>query len=147
MICETVGCPTSTNGRIAPGPDGIEVPLADALGEVDVAPALLDVAEQLVQSDLLVMGDRGLDVPVAEGAAVGGLHRDGVPLVLDEDLARRDRVDGGAVGRRDVDAEVEGVARVLHARVVEEAAHGVLAIERLDGPGVGSSHRQERSKR
>ena len=132
---------------MAPGRIGIDVLLVDALGEVDVAPALLDVPEQLVQADLLVVGDRGLHVPVAEGAPVGRLHGDGVALVLDEDPPGRDRVDGGAVGRRDVDAEVERVARVLHARVVEEAAHRVLAIERLDGPGVGSSHRQERSKR
>ena len=63
--------------------------------------------------DLLVVGDGRLDVPVAEGAAVRRLDGDGVPVILDEDLAGRDRVDGGAVGRRDVDAEVEGVARVL----------------------------------
>ena len=87
-----------------------------------------------------MVGDGRLDVPVAERAAVGRLHGHGVPVILDEDLARRDGVDGRAVGRRDVDAEVEGVARVLHARVVEEAAHGVLAVERLDGPGIGSGH-------
>ena len=98
---------------MAPGPDRVEVAPVDALGEVDVAPRRLDVAEQLVQADLLVVGDRRHDVPVAERAAVGCLHRDRVPVILDEDLAGRDRVDGRAVGRRDVDAEVEGVARVL----------------------------------
>ena len=133
------------------GPDRVAVDVVQALGEVDVAPALLDVPEQLVQPDLLVVRDRGLDVPVAERPSVGRLHGDCVALVLDEDLAGRDRVDGGAVRRRDVDAEVEGVARVLHARVVEEAAHRMLAVERLDGPWVGRAHSasrsQERSKR
>ena len=38
----------------------------------------LDVAEQLVQPHLLVVGDRRLDVPVAERAAVGRLDGDGV---------------------------------------------------------------------
>ena len=125
------------NGWSAPGRIGIEVAALDALGEVDVAPAALDVPEQLMELDLLVVGDGRLDVPVAERPPVGRLHGDGMALVLDEDLAGRDRVDGRAVGRRDVDAEVERVARVLHARIVEEAAHGVLAIERLDGPGIG----------
>ena len=47
---------------------------------------LLDVPEQLVQPDLLVVGDRGLDVPVAECPAVGRLARRRRALVLDEDL-------------------------------------------------------------
>ena len=94
-------------------PDRIEVAPAHALGEVHVAPGRLDVPEQLVQADLLVVGDGGLDVPVPERAPVGRLHGDGVAVILDEDLARRDGVDRGAVGRRDVDAEVERVARVL----------------------------------
>jgi hypothetical protein len=128
MICAIVGWPTSVNGWIA-------------LGQMDVAPAGLDVPEQLMEPHLLVMRDGRLDVPVAERAAVGRLDGDGVAAILDEDLARGDRVDGGAVGRRDVDAEVERVARALHARIVEEAAHRMLAVERLDRPGVGSGQR------
>src|SRR5664279_203982 len=86
------------------------------------------------------MVDRGHYVPVAERASIRPLDGQGVALVLDEDLARRDRVDGGPVGCRYVDAEVECVARVLDPRIVEERAHGMLAIERRDGPGVGSGH-------
>jgi len=127
--------------------DRVAVDVVQALREVDVTPALLDVPEQLVQPDLLMMSHGGLHVPVAERASVGRLDADRVPLVLDEDLAGRDRVDGGAVRRRDVDAEVERVARALDARIVEEAPHGMLAIERLDGPGIGSAHGQASVKR
>ena len=140
MICAIVGWPTSTNGVQRARPDRVEVAPAHALGEVHVAPGRLDVPEQLVQADLLVVGDGGLHVPVAERAAGGRLHGHGVAVVLDEDLAGRDGVDGRAVGRRDVDAEVERVARVLDARVVEERAHGVLAVERLERPGIRGGH-------
>jgi hypothetical protein len=128
-------------------PDRVAVDVVQALGEVDMAPALLDVPEQLVQPDLLVMRHRGLHVPVAERTSVGRLDPDRVALVLDEDLAGRDGVDGGAVRRRDVDAEVEGVALILDAGIVEEAPHRMLAIERLDRPRIGSRHGQASVKR
>jgi hypothetical protein len=63
-----------------------------------------------------------------------------VAVILDEDRARRDGVDGGPVGCRDVDAEMERVARTGDARIVEKPAHGVLAIERIERPGVRSGH-------
>src|SRR6478736_2755582 len=47
------------------------------------------------------------------------------------------RVNGRPVGARDVDAEVERVAAAAYARVAEERAYRVLAVERLDRPAVG----------
>ena len=95
----------------------------------------------------LAVADGRLDVPVLElGVAVAADDRDGLrPERLESYDAVERRVDGRAVGARDVDSEVEAAAHAVRrhpdARVAEEPAHGVLRVERLDRPAVGGRPR------
>jgi hypothetical protein len=51
-----------------------------------------------------------------------------------------DRADLGAGGCGDVHAEVERSATVGDSRIAEEPAYGVLALKRLDRPGIRRKH-------
>ena len=97
----------------------------------------------LVRLHPLAVPDGGPDVPVLElGVAVAGDDGDRLrPERLESHDAVERRVDGCAVGARDVDPEVEAAAHPLRrhpdARVAEEPANGVLRVERLHRPAVG----------
>ena len=80
-------------------------------------------------------------MPVAEVAAVG-FDDDDAAVCGDVagravgDFACRHGVDRCAGGGGDIDAEVKGLAAGGDARVAEEPTHGVLAVERLQRPGI-----------
>ena len=132
-----------------------DMPVPD-LRDVHVTVRCLHVAEdRLPRRHVLPLADDADDVEVLEDRrAAGGdeVHRRG-PLVAD--TAVRDRVDRRSVGRRDVDALVEGeaagsldpvLAHVGHedgARVAEEAADRMLPVERLDRPRIRDSPGRE----
>jgi hypothetical protein len=106
---------------------------------MDVAPPRRHPAEQVAGRDVIVLAHGREDVPVGEGVPVGLLDRDRVRIEVNDSGC--DRIDGCAVGRGDVDAEVERVlgatvqAEAL-ARIVEGAADRMRAIERLERPPV-----------
>jgi hypothetical protein len=131
-------------GADAAPAEGIQVAaVLVAFCEVDVLSAALvdDVAEQLVETDELVVANDGLDVPVAESAARPA-DCDRHAALGDEGLAFLDRVDGGARGRRDVDPEVEALrVPVPVARVVQVRPDRVLPTEGLDGPAIRGAQR------
>ncbi len=118
---------------------------------MDMAPAGGDVAEQRAGPDALVLADRGEDVPVGERMTIGLLDGDRVRVEMDG--SGRDGIDGGAVRRGDVHAEMErvlggAVETAALARVVEGAADRMRPVERLDRPAVrlragGSEQRRD----
>ena len=131
------------------GREGVDRDAAVQLGQVDVAAAAQDVAEQRhCGFDVLPGGDARGDVPVLEAAAAAAV--DDEPLVHDRrHCSGRDRVDSRAVRSRDVDAivELEGAgtaqqrplrrrAREDRAGIAEVAADRVGTVERLDRPPV-----------
>ena len=123
-------------GRQRPCAQRVPVLAVDALGEVHVAPASRDVAEQGVLPHPLAVTDARNDVPVAVRAAAAGDDPD-VLAALAVHLAARDRVDGRPVRRGDIDAEVERLAALrADPRIAEEPANRVLLVERLHWPAV-----------
>ena len=142
--CLIHGVVVSENGPSAPAPQRVHVDAVAAFGEVHVLPRRLGPADHReIRLHALAVADGRLDVPVLElGVAVAADDRDGLrPERLEPYDAVERRVDGRAVGARDVDSEVEAAAHALRrhpdARVAEEPAHGVLRVERLDRPAVG----------
>jgi hypothetical protein len=130
-------------GRQSAGPQGIDVPSRDTLGEVHVPPGRGDVSEQSVQRNLLMVGNGRDDVPVAERSRVGAEDADRLGA-FQVHFPGRYRVHGSAVRDGDVDPEVEGARAAGDPRVVEGAADRVGPVERRHGPAVRrGGHRYE----
>ena len=91
------------------GPQRVAVDPGAALGEMDVQPRCLDVADELMPLDPLVVADGRDDVPVAEGDVAVGTDSARWPWTMHD--AAADRVHRGAVRGSDVDPEVEGPRR------------------------------------
>ena len=81
-----------------------------------------------------MMSHGGDDVPVAEGEITFGDRQRAAALEMHD--AGLDRVHRGAVGRRDVDPEMERPRRARDTRVVEVAAHRVRPVKRCQRPRV-----------
>ena len=108
----------------------------DPLGEVDVAPGLGDVAEQLVLPHPLAVLDALDDVPVPVRAAGAGDDTD-VLGAFGMNGSARDRVDGVPSGAETSTPKWSALLPLrADARIAEEPAHGVLLVERLHGPAV-----------
>jgi hypothetical protein len=121
------------------GPERVEIGLAVPLGQMDVAPARRDPAEQLARHDVIVRAHRREDVPVRERVPIGLPHGDRVRIEVDGSGC--DRIDGRPVRRRDVDAEMErvlgrSVETAALPRIVERAPDRMRPVERLDRPPV-----------
>src|SRR3954452_15292433 len=102
-------------------------------------PRRLDVAQQLMLRYVLVVSHCRDDVPVPERGVTGDDRQRAAALEIH--LARRDGVNGGAIGRRDVDPEVKRPRRPSDTRIVERAAHWMRPIERSQRPAVQISKR------
>src|SRR3954451_23433780 len=97
-------------------------------------PRSLDMAQQLMLRYVLVVSHCRDDVPVPERGVTGDDRQRAAALEIH--LARRDGVNGGAIGRRDVDPEVKRSRRPSDTRIVERAAHWMRPIERSQRPAV-----------
>ena len=121
-------------------PERVDVGAPAHLGEVHVAPALVDVSDdRLVGGHLLTALHGRCDVPVREHRAVRSPDRHDASALRARHAVGRG-VDGRAVGSRDVHAEVERLDAAhrpsADAGVAEVAAYGMLAVKRLHGPAV-----------
>ena len=104
-----------------------------------MAPSLRDVTEERAPPDTRAVPHRGHDVPVRVLSLA--LHLDdGDVLAVDRDAPALDGVDGSPVERGDVDPEMEGLAAAApDPRIPQQAANGVLPVERLDRPAMRPS--------
>ena len=114
------------------------------LDEVHVAEPLLDRPDPVAGLHARTVGDRRDDVPVREDT-VAGVHDERQAVRLHTHLSGRDRVHRRTVRAADVDAEVER-RRLgpLLARIVEEAAHGMLPVDRRQRPAVRRARTRRR---
>ena len=134
---------------------GVHVTAVDELREVDVPPASGDSTKERLRGDgVLSVANGRDDVPVREDAASARPDGDRLgALLLPDDPAGGSCVDSRAVWGRDVDAEVKRLRldaagrRLADARVAEEAADGMLLVERLERPGIGRVGRCGRHER
>ena len=95
----------SSHGASAPFRSGFRYWPPTALGEVDVTPRRLDVAQQLVLPHRLPVPDGRHDVPVAEGAPAAARDDRERAAALEVRRPGLDRVHRRPVPGRDVDPE------------------------------------------
>ena len=133
-IFVTRGLVATFHGVNAPWSQRVAVAARAVLCEVEVQPGRLDVTQQLVLLHVLTVAHGRDDVPVAEGEiAVGDRQR---PAALEMHNTGPDRIDRGAVRRRDINPEMERPRRARDPRVVEGAAHRMRPPKRFQRPPV-----------